>query len=362
MDLNKMKQIDSKFAFPLFTHQGKNGYVSLGNKKNIPVSDLWSFWMFVIKKWSKNQKKEVSSFLLSLLGQAKYFYQAAEAAPLNSQPLLYYYSFLNLGKIIITINGKAGSNPSQAQFHHGIETTISGKNFSDYEIKIKALPNSPIKSVGYHLMTCYGDTLNNSPTSIKIIDALENCLGIHRAYCLVHQAPEHFIRVIDDRIFKQGKKLIARLYLKESNPKIQAQYQNIKIEAPTPGSQEGEVYWEESVTMKNYTPTKTDYYELSQCLLEKGIWTYTDGTDYIMYLSSNNSFRYTSASLIYCLMFFFGSITRYHPHLFESYLSEEYIWLIAEFLKTQPKQFLYISTSLITESYIIQPQGTGLLV
>lgn len=36
MDLNKMKQIDSKFAFPLFTHQGKTGYIPLGNKKNIP--------------------------------------------------------------------------------------------------------------------------------------------------------------------------------------------------------------------------------------------------------------------------------------------------------------------------------------
>ena len=360
-----MRQIDSKYAFPLFTHQGKTGYVSLGNKKNIPVSDLWSFWIFIIKKWSKNKKKGVSSFLLSLLDQAKYFYQAAESAPLNSQPLLYYYSFLNLGKIIITINGKAGPNPSQAQFHHGIETNPSGKNFSQYEINIKTLSTSPSKiSVGYHLMTCYGDTLgSSSPTSIRIIDALENCLGIHRAYCLVqNQAQEHFIRVTNDKVFQQGKNLIARLYLKEPNPKIQAQYQNIKTDAPTHGSQGAEVYWEESVTMKNHIPTKTDYYKLSQRLLKKGIWTYTDGADYIMYLSSNNNFRYTSASLIYCLMFFFGSITRYHPHLFESYLSEKYIWLIAEFLKTQPKQFLYISTSLITESYIIQPQGTGLLV
>jgi hypothetical protein len=357
-----MEQIDSKYAFPLFTHQGTTGYVSLGNKKNIPVSDLWSFWMFVIKKWSKDQKEEVSSFLLSLLGQAKYFYQAAEAAPLNSQPLLYYYSFLNLGKIIITINGKAGSNPSQAQFYHGINADISGKDFSRYLINIKSLSGTSNISVGYHLMTCYGDTLNNNnPTSIKIIDALENCLGIHRAYCLVHEAPEHFIRVIDDRIFKQGKKLIARLYLKERNPEILAQYQKITVTPATEKSPE-EIYWEESVTMENYDPTKLDYYNLSQRLLKKGIWTYTDGTDYIMYLSSNDNFRYTSASLIYCLMFFFGSITRYHPHLFESYLSEEYIWLIAEFLKTQPKQLLYISTSLITESYIIQPQGTGLLV
>ena len=53
----------------------------------------------------------------------------------------------------------------------------------------------------------------------------------------------------------------------------------------------------------------------------------------------------SSATIIYYLMFFFGSITRYHPYLFEKVLSEKEIWLVSEFLKTQPLQFLLLLTS-----------------
>ena len=53
----------------------------------------------------------------------------------------------------------------------------------------------------------------------------------------------------------------------------------------------------------------------------------------------------SSATIIYYLMFFFGSITRYHPYLFEKVLSEKEIWLVNEFLKTKPLQFILLLTS-----------------
>ena len=44
-----MKIIEPKYAFPLFTHQESTEYM-LNNKDNILVSDIWSFWTFVIKQ------------------------------------------------------------------------------------------------------------------------------------------------------------------------------------------------------------------------------------------------------------------------------------------------------------------------
>lgn len=358
-----MKIIEPKYAFPLFTHQESTEYM-LNNKDNILVSDIWSFWTFVIKQWSKKRNKCVSAFLLSLLDQARYFYKAAEIAPLHSQPLLYYYSFLNLGKIIISVRGRAGDDLLEKMFHHGIETNPIGKDFSQYEVTIKSfiVPNQNVNSnkisVGYHLMACFGNSLPTNPTTINILEAMGNCLGIHRAYCLVsNKKQENFVRVVRSEVVKEGKKLIARLYTKYKDNFLESTY---GLQATTPDKEE--FLWEEQITMKNYSPTKRDYYNLSQALLQKGIWTYTDGEEYIMYLSSNSQVRYSSASLIYCLMFFFGSITRYHPHLFETYLSEKYNWLVAEFLKTQPSQFLYISTSLVAEAYITKPRGCGLLI
>lgn len=362
-----MKSADIKYAFPLFTHKESTAYM-FKNKDQVIVSDIWAFWTFIIKQWSKHKYKDTKIFLLSLLDQAKYFYQAAQVAPLNSQPLLYYYSFLNLAKIIISISGQVGEKPSKRQFCHGISTDPSGVKFSKYQVTIKSLlptgdtssnPENNKISVGYQLMKYFGDSLLNPPIKINIQEALANCVGIHRAYCLAQEKPEKFTRIVNCELMCDKKKLIARLYTNVSNKELE------KIYHLQPSNKQdthkGKYFWQEDVTMRNYVPTKTDYYNLSQLLLQKGIKTYANGEDYIMYISSNDRFKFSSASLIYCLMFFFGSLTRYHPHIFELYLSEEYKWLIAEFLKTQPTQFLYIATSQAAEAFITKPSGCGLL-
>ncbi len=337
-----------KYGFPLFTHEEPTGYLH-GNKEEILVSDLWSFWIFLIKQWSKKQKKGVSSFLLSLLEQSKFFYEAAEKAPLNSKPLLYYYSFLNLGKIIITMRGKSGTTPQNKVFNHGISADPK-KN----SIAIKSMQGSNCISVGYHLMNCFGDNVaSGTPTTIDIFDAMENCLGIHKPYCLVmSQKKENFIKITGIDLSKEGRELVARLYLKSTN-QLTDQIYSIN-------QHNNKVYWEERIPIRHSKPTKKEIYDLSQQIIQKGIWTYTDGKEYKMYVSSNTKARYTSASLIYCLMFFFGSITRYHPHLFETFSSNKRKWLVAEFLQTQPKQFLYISTSLAAEAYVTLPKETRL--
>jgi len=60
-------------------------------------------------------------------------------------------------------------------------------------------------------------------------------------------------------------------------------------------------------------------------------------------------------------MFFFGSITRYHPYMFDRLLTEQQMWLISEFLKTQPKQFLCSVTSRTIESAILKPDTANLI-
>ena len=55
---------------------------------------------------------------------------------------------------------------------------------------------------------------------------------------------------------------------------------------------------------------------------------------------THDSIRLSSATIIYFIIIFPGSITRYHPYMFESILSDKDIWMIGEFLKTQPPQFM----------------------
>lgn len=88
--------------------------------------------------------------------------------------------------------------------------------------------------------------------------------------------------------------------------------------------------------MSGYKSTKLDYYTLATILKKKGIWYFTDGDKYKTFISTA-PLHISTESIIYCLMFFFGSITRYHPYLFDSLLTEQQMWLISEFLNTQPK-------------------------
>lgn len=93
--------------------------------------------------------------------------------------------------------------------------------------------------------------------------------------------------------------------------------------------------------LSGYHIIKNDWFKLSSILLSKGLRAYTDGNDYRMYLPLSSKVQLSSTSVIYAVMFFLGSVTRYNPYFFDSLMNEKEQWLISEFLNTQPGQFLY---------------------
>lgn len=48
---------------------------------------------------------------------------------------------------------------------------------------------------------------------------------------------------------------------------------------------------------------------------------------------------------MYAAFFYFGSVTRYHPYDFDKIRAGRYGWLIDDFLRTQPLQFVYLCAS-----------------
>ncbi|MDX9810730.1 MAG: YaaC family protein, partial [Sphaerochaetaceae bacterium] len=94
-----------------------------------------------------------------------------------------------------------------------------------------------------------------------------------------------------------------------------------------------------------YSVTRSQYLLLSQKIREAGIWYFLSKDGYTIYLSARADYRYSPEFIIYTIMFFLGSITRYHPYLFDDILDKDDQWIVSEFLGTQPKQFLYLTTS-----------------
>lgn len=333
----KMTEIEPKFGFPLFTRQSNNIY--LGNHKKLVISEIWAFWDYIIKK--TNYEKE---FMNSLLEQSKNFYAAAENSPIKSKPLLYYYSFLNLSKVVINLEKRYG----RASYMHGLKETHNNR-FIHSTVTISK-KKTHLKNVSCELHEVIDGI--NTPLDVthNIKDYLVHCVGIHRAYSEIYTINEIFFRLDDYKIFKSAKTFIfkAKVIAEASEiPSLQARGYNIILEDDV-------YYLQESITTTSYNVTRNSYYQLSLRLRTLGIWYFIGNDGYTLYISNHPNHRCSPEIIIYNTMFFLGSITRYHPYMFDKIFSDKEQWLMSEFLTTQPKQFLYLITAKILGQNVLK--------
>lgn len=365
----KDKHFGFQYGFPLFTSQQSKS-VSIKQDK-IRISDIWSFWDYIIKVYGKRTNKAQGQFISSLLEQAKYFYVSAESAPLKSKPLLYYYSFLNLAKIVINLETQLGNT---VEYNHGLKVDITDTtNFLNAQIEIQQLGSTSNKtgkttlSVAKVFFDYLGDQIAYTPRTpypLNIHKLFESCIGIHRTFCETYNKKEHFFRldrispqVKEPYVIKNGHDFIYDAIIDSCDDSTM---QNLTSKGYNIHKDNKQYVLHEKISLgRRYNVTRSDWYRLSNSLLTKGLWTYTDGNEYRIYISSN-ALPMTEASIIYCIMFFFGSITRYHPYLFERILSDKELWLVSEFLNTQPTQFLFYITSKVIGNYIYKSRHTRL--
>jgi hypothetical protein len=371
-----MKQIKAQYGFPIFVKETSKDYLLRSEKAR--VSDIWALWHYIIKSEKKRFPGTTDyPFLLSVLEQSQYFYEAAALAPIKSKPLLYYYSFLNISKAAIAL-----SNPIlltlNKEFNHGIDSCSINNNIQlqDCFVAIKNLKSAggvlQKISVAYELAQLFGDDIefkhpnpvnhDNGPWKIDITSLLKSCIGIHRTVSETFKTKESFVRLDFPIIEKEGRHLVYKGMINStSNERLLLSSAGYNIEQI-----DFQWYLKEEYNMTTSNLSRLVFYLFSKKLLSKGLWTYTTGDEYRIYINPNrlikvgNIYKFSplditqpniqkltlsSATVIYYLMFFFGSITRYHPYLFEKVLSEKEIWLVSEFLKTQPLQFLLLLTS-----------------
>lgn len=379
-----MAQIKDKYGFPLFTKNTSTNYLIKAEKTH--VSDIWALWHYMINTEKKRYPgKTDQAFLLSVLEQSQYFYETANLAPIKSKPLLYYYAFLNITKAAIVFNDPSFLSTG-LDFNHGIDpcTINSKKQLKDCYITIKSLVSNNGKlqklSVAY-LLTCLFEGISlkeiskvnhtsTYPYTIDIISLLMSCVGIHRTACETFKENESFIHIESPIVEKHSKTLTY-----SASIRCDAKMRRLLTDAGYSIKQQNSIYYfKVDHTMPKSNLTRQEFYVLSKEILSTGLWFYSTGDEYRLYISPNRlimnskgvyifslfdtrqpNIRFITlspATIIYYLMFFFGSITRYHPYLFEKVLSDKQFWLVSEFLRTQPFQFIQLLTSKVLGKYI----------
>jgi hypothetical protein len=339
----KKIKLEMKYGFPNFTSESNSIHLCDSNK--LIISDIWSFWDYVIKKNGFEK-----AFMSSLLEQAKFFYEAAEKSPIKSQPLLYYYSFLNFAKIIINLRmqyGKIGCS-----YMHGLSQSGSNK-FSNANIEVKRIlpaPGADKKNVAAELERVLNGNNITTSLTLNVKQLLNHCVGIHRTYSEIYSQKEIFCKIQHEELIKYGKELTFEADVKCSDDeynKLRAIGYNLVRNSNT-------IKLVETYTMPSNSVTRKGYYELSQIIRNKGLWYYISVNGYVNYLSTSNAARYSPEFIIYNTMFYLGSITRYYPYLFDEIFSAKEQWLMGEFLTTQPKQFIYLTTAKILSQDVLK--------
>ncbi len=318
-----------------------NSSVFMGSEKSIIISDIWGLWDYVVKKHRTDKW-----YLLSLLDQAKTFYQAAEAVPVRSKPLLFYYSFLNLAKIILNIEYGYGSS---VEYIHGIGER-NNTTFGTSTIMLQ--PSSPLPrvKVGTELLRFFDGSTPTGNTNVRITDLLRHCAGVHRSFSETYQLPENLHKLDQIEFYRQGRTIGIKTEIKCPTSEI-VRLQNIGYNITLVNNKP---IWDEHITMHSYTPSRQSYFDLSRQFMQKGVWYLIGSNGYSMYVSSNANARYSTEVIIYDTIFYLGSITRYRPELFDQIFNAKEQWLMSEFLSTQPKQFLYLATAKVLGQNVLK--------
>ena len=211
-----------------------------------------------------------------------------------------------------------------------------------------------VVQVAHELISVFDANISNNDIVINVRDLLNHCIGVHRAYSEIYNQPEVFYKIQSQKLYKDGKKLI-----------FKAQIQCLTTDIPlltargyTITQEDEDIFYIENISMSSYSPTRKDYAALSAAIQNKGIWYFIGNNGYTMYLSHSPTGRYSQESIIYMVMFYLGSITRYHPYMFDEIFSDKEQWLMSEFLNTQPKQFLYLATARILGQSVLKAHAS----
>lgn len=299
----------------------------------------------------------------SFVRQAReYFTAAGRASTIETRPLLYYYSFLNLGKAISIAHGRPGLVGKVA---HGIAAVnASGHSPSNAEVAITrsaANGNRPSAVDELHR------ALEDGPVSVgnyPVRDIIAQSVVAHRMWREAFANPriERFMTIDQVRLFDDPdtKRIWSRIYvrrdvlktrkrgvsetLRESS--LDAEFRAVADGAPQTN---GGFHVFEQVSPTVYSHRSSDVVMEVIDLLRKKVWQTILATKpyrgYYLYLSPPGELRMPQWLSIYSILFWLGSLTRYQPVELLDVLDGSYGPFFREFIETQPSQLLYILAS-----------------
>lgn len=308
------------------------------------ATDTWDF----VDLWLKRNHKKDAQFYWQ---QARSFYNASLNLPKTSSPLTLYYCFLNATKALLSAKGK------DFKKFHGVSGKSENPTTLENEIidlKAKGILPVFVKYLGY--------TIDNNNNKLSLLTCLYNLPFLHRTFLFTYPSyPELFIPIHNPLIVKHMKNnkawFCAELDEEYSDGHIiNALPKNFEIDTS---------YIDKKIIRCKQSPKRIKWIYSSKesekintiIKYNKAIRRhvfYIHGSPvswYIKRTKTTNNDNYISLPpliLIFAAMHRLSELARYDPGKLSNHFECKQNWLLSEFLKGSPIQFIDEISSEIT--------------
>jgi hypothetical protein len=321
------------------------------------TSDPWACLMAHIHQTDICKARE--NLAIAFLEQAQDFHRAAKAAPrLGSKPLLHYYSFLNLAKVLLTLRTSLDLKRCVHGLYESQSNIRSVLTINSQSVTIPEL-RGRIQVYREFINEC-GFPVPNYSSSTKVGDLLEQIVGIHRITNYTLKRPTKYFPISSIRFeYDKYEKMVwlaltidrADLSDKDAHDIRKHTSSFREVESPNRTHRR----YESKPIKYEYSPIKV----LRTLVLNtwKDIWSELRPGGYKFWISSiNKKNRRAQLASGYQAMFYFGSVARYRPDDFYKLAEGKHGWMVQEFINTQPYQFIYFLGSGIVDAEMVPPE------
>lgn len=354
---NPIKIRNRKIDFSLWpVRHAQGGWVT---NTRLFVAEPWAVIRGVVEAECPKASKPAA---LAFLEQSFDYYKGASTASLTAaKPVLLYYCFMNLVKVLI-LTRKLQSSLDIAQ--HGLAERVRPTHGEFIGAYLEAYPSTTnsINIFDKFLLAVGGRGLPMK-SSFDLPTLSRQIVAGHRLFTAANKnKSECFIAIDDIQMLKDTNQLWLRLgiiagdlnrlninqmsFMQRSG--LDSNWQRIS----SPISNKPEAIWFEQKTTIPYTAgwLPNSMPELIDTVRHK-IWQVVRSIPpyrtYYLYLPPVQEQPYILPQLLssYALLYYFGSITRYRPHHFDKILIGKYGPFVESFLHDQPAQMLFLMAS-----------------
>ena len=301
---------------------------------------------------------------IAFVAQADNFYKTSQTSTLlSAKPLLIYYCLLNLAKAFVL---HKGLKQTYEKAQHGLEENIHPGGIEFENSFLKSYRSKPSN---VNVFDDFQEALfdKKSPSSGSVYDLqklLPQLLQGHRVWCEAAQSDERFVEIT--RIQYMHDESSRRIWLcigifADDLSRFGITRKRLLIESGLAGSfkevQSTEIIEGrkllkfEQINALRYTGRASDKIHALVDSVKNNIWStalkippYRKNYLYLCPVSEQQSLMEQLLS-VYACFYYFGSVTRYRPHLFESIIQSKFGGHVQELITNLPQQFLYLLAS-----------------